>query len=865
MSDKEKVAKTADKKTKQKKAKTPLEKKKARRRVVNTIMGAIIFCSLLGVACGVSTIAMILQKSDVVLDLADLGSSESSFIYDAKGNEIARLGLEDRVNITYNDLPQVVVDAFVSVEDSRYFEHPGFDMPRFAKATLENLKSFDFSQGGSTLTMQVIKNSYFAVDTIAEKSIPRKVQEIYYSLKINNLLTKGKVLELYVNKVNFGYTARGIEVAAEYYFNKDVQELSLVEAAMLAGIVQAPNDYNPYYHPDWCQERTGDVLYLMNYHGYISDEEYHTAEKVNVIDLVSGSSETDYKDGTTIPNQCYIDTVVQELEDVYDINVYTDAVKVYTAMNQKVQKVCDDASNGEIVKFKDNLMNYACAIVENNTGLIVGMSGGRGYDTVRGFNYATDSRTQPGSTMKAILTYPMAFEYGGISTTTYVNIEPKVYLDGSGIQITEDDGKYHGDVNVMQAFCSSYNVAAIKFFRMARNAAGDTAIKDYLRNIGMDESMVQNFNEQFAIGGMDCLISPLQLAAAGSCLMSGGRYTTPHTITRIEFINSTREPIVPNYNSVQAVSQGAAYLTTLLMEMNIDHSKCTEGTYPNNTRLVSLKRSYPVYAKTGTTSLPSTFYRKYPGTPTTGAKDQWLLIATNKFTIGDWIGYDYSKGMTKTSYITIADRRARRDTVIMGKILDVLASEYGASKTRKSVPADVTSIKSIRGLTPYTALPSYADSKNETTGLILSKFAKVVEYEKPDTIASVENAIISLSGRTVTIKADPYPDADMTKAPNMKYSFGGKKIYDPKIIDGVIQYNYVIYDSAGNVLDHKKSSSATYSYTLQDLTYDETLTVSVYYAYSIAPVQSNTITKTITIPGTHIPDPTPDPDPNPEP
>ena len=271
-------------------ARTKFQRKKLRRKIINSIMGFIVFCGLLGTISGINIIKIILEKTDVVLETDDLTSMDSSLIFDDSGNQIIMLGKESRISLAYKKFPQVLVDAFIAVEDSRFFEHPGFDLPRFAKAFLINLQTLSFSQGGSTITMQVIKNTYFAVDTIAESTINRKVQEIYYALQITELISKEKVFEMYVNKVNFGANARGVQVASHYYFNKDCTDLNLVESAMLAGIINAPNAYNPYYNIAACQRRTADVLYLMNYHGYITDLEYQLARKVNVEDLLYGNT-----------------------------------------------------------------------------------------------------------------------------------------------------------------------------------------------------------------------------------------------------------------------------------------------------------------------------------------------------------------------------------------------------------------------------------------------------------------------------------------------------------------------------------------------------------------------------------------------
>ncbi|MBR0473479.1 MAG: transglycosylase domain-containing protein [Erysipelotrichaceae bacterium] len=858
--------------------KTKIEKKRGRRKIYNGIMGFIIFCALLGVVSGVSVIKLILDKSDVVLDLAQLGNSEVSFIYDDQGNEIARLGMEDRINITYADMPQSLIDAFVSIEDSRFFEHPGFDLPRFAKAFLENIRTMSFGQGGSTITMQVIKNSYFAVDTIAVREggegIARKVQEIYYSLKINNLISKGKVIELYINKVNYGANTRGVEVAADYYFDKSAKDLTLVESAMLAGLVNAPNSYNPYYNPLLCQERTWEVLYQMNYHGYITDEEYELAKKVDVTNLLCGVKSNTYGDGTTIKNQAYIDVVIKELEDIYDIDVYTDSVKVYTAMNQTVQETCDALADGDIVEFADQYMNAAAACVQNKTGLIVGIFGGRNYDRARKFNYATDSRLNPGSTIKAVFSYPLAFEYGGLSTGSTLTSEP-VYYEGTNVRVTEHSLYYPGDVSAECGVASSYNICSLKALRMARQNASDDVIKTYLRGIGFDPEVVEAFNEQFAVGGMGCYISPLQLTAAGAMILNSGKYITPHTITRIEYISSNKEPIVPQYTANQVISPGAAWLTSHLMRVACNQQYQTQGDVTVGFRLGYFSRyngwGYDFYGKSGTNQLPDALYEQY-GFTWNASKDQLLLVSNGDYTTACWVGYDLSNYFDSTTYVSQYDVNLKRDSRIDGAIMEAVEEAYGYPTNENPRPAEVTSIRFIRGLTPYTSLPSYADSQYETWGWILSKFATVEAYKEP-TIESITTATASVKDQTITVNYTVYPDEAKLKKDDTTQTFtlggrswSGRRVYSPTWIDGVIQYNIVISDEQGNVLVHEKTDQTSFTYTLPEVpTEDTKLKVEVYYAYSIAPVQSNTITNEVIIKGVKPVEPEPQPQPTPTP
>ena len=248
-------------KVKTEKVKTKKVKEKRPKAKKVTFVFAILMCLLLFV-CLCGGIAAILFASKLLedkptLDVENLISPDSTTVYDAQGNKIMELGMYLRENIEYKDMPNHLIDAFLSIEDSRFFEHPGFDIPRFTKAAMANLQSGDFSQGGSTITMQLIKNTYFSIDaddesTIAAREgmsgIKRKMQEIVLALELElrTDITKQQIIAMYINKVNYGDNIRGVQKAAEYYFGKDAKNLNLTESAFLAGLINSPNTYNPY-------------------------------------------------------------------------------------------------------------------------------------------------------------------------------------------------------------------------------------------------------------------------------------------------------------------------------------------------------------------------------------------------------------------------------------------------------------------------------------------------------------------------------------------------------------------------------------------------------------------------------------------
>ena len=246
----------------------------------------VLFLGICG-AVGAVVFAYKLCEDKPTLDVKDLVSPDSTTVFDNEGNKIMELGMYLRENIEYQDMPNCLIDAFLAIEDSRFFEHFGFDIPRFTKAAIENFRTRDFSQGGSTVTMQLIKNSYYSIDaddqsTIAEREgmggIKRKMQEIVLALELElrTDVTKQEIIAMYINKVNYGNNIRGVQKAAQYYFGKDAKNLSLTESAFLAGLINSPNTYNPY-----------NDLYKNDNYYLDPDSEYLKAGTMKSIKLTS--------------------------------------------------------------------------------------------------------------------------------------------------------------------------------------------------------------------------------------------------------------------------------------------------------------------------------------------------------------------------------------------------------------------------------------------------------------------------------------------------------------------------------------------------------------------------------------------------
>ncbi len=684
--------------------------------------GLVLLCLLTEIAAGGIIIKVgndIIQQAPEI-SFEQLESIGSSKILDRDGNVIAEIGQQIRTNISYEDLPESLIDAFVSIEDSRYFSHNGFDISRFVKAIWENVKAtiqagqIVFAQGGSTLTMQLIDNSYFKSDDgiQGDNGIIQKVYEIAMAVELESMTSKEEILEYYLNKVNFGGSGniRGVQKAAEYYFDKDVNELTLAESAMLAGLVNAPNRYNPMRDLEAATQRRDTVLYMMHRHGYITEEEMELASSINVEDLLANSAAAREDSGS--PYQSYIDAVIDEVIERTGQDPAVTPMIITTYMDQHVQSVIDQIQNGEIedIEFMDDLMQIAIVCMDNQTGEIVGLGGGRNYDGERMFNRATDMYKQPGSSVKPFLSYALAFEDLGWATSHVVTDRPIVYR-GTNKVIKNFDGNYRGDMTLQDAIGTSMNTPAIQALQDVIDEIGRQSVIDYLNDLGFSQVTSENFDLGYAIGGSSFTVTPVQMAAAHATMINHGRYNTPHTVSRIEFLDGT-DPIVVEPEQKQVLSEAAAYLTSIMME------KCVSGPYVNYMQI--LERSYPVYAKTGTTDWGEDGLQY--GIPQGASKDKWMISSTTEYTTAVWFGYD--KGVKgEDTYFDAAKSRLNTPGRISSLLLDTLNSEEDPPSAIEQ-PDDVVQIRHILGTFPYATAEGY--DYLMTTGLIKKEYAEVV-------------------------------------------------------------------------------------------------------------------------------------------
>ena len=832
------------------------------------IISGLAILAFVGILIGTIAIIVLLQDKPT-LNIQDFEQTESTTIYDYKGNEVANLGLVIRQNSNYNELPNCLVDAFVAIEDSRFFEHNGFDLPRFTKAIFENLRTLSFGQGGSTFTMQLIKNTYFTNDDTGEEAsrsgvsgIKRKVQEIALALELEKYEPKQFIFESYLNKLNYGGSRniRGIQKASQYYFSKDVTQLNLNEAAFLAGVVNAPYYYSPFtqdsdgqYHLQQAQEREEEVLYQMYHHGYISKQEYELALSVQVKDLLTDPYSSKNNEGNGVSYQAYVDQVVNEAIELTGMDPYTTTMHIYTYMNTDIQKVMDEIqaqTKDDYLAYPDDYVEVASVCIDNSTGQVVGILGGRNYAGGGQLllNHATEQYKQPGSSIKPILDYALAFENLGWATDHVLHDVP-MFFDSSNTNIVYNySNTYVGDVTLKQACGESINTCAVQTMQQLIAAKKNEYIVNYAQSLGYDFNL-DDFNVQYSVGGSTCEVTPYQHAAAYAAIMNGGTYNKPHTISRIEFTNG-KSPVTNVVESRQVISEAAAYLTTELMNSNVKYYGGSYDLLKNDT--------YEVYAKTGTTDWGGA--GKEFGIPSGANKDAWIIAATSDYTTATWVGYEKAV-VGQPSYITNEYYFSRPQSKIAKTILDACYETSSTKPVKIAQPTGVTAISHILGTWPYASTKIDGvdvDDSLKTTGLIKTDSVKLVSISSPEITAETNGSSASLSNEnssdaTLTINWDKYPDSSALeevsdeKDTSLRNSKGevlvaasGKVLFDYSWIYGPIRYcaDVTVSVNGKNNLISVESDNNSKSVSIGDIRDGATISVDTYYRYKNSSTRS---------------------------
>lgn len=763
--------KTSTKKTKSNDTVVKQKKKKKVKKILKLLLNIFLLLLLIGLIGGIVFAVYIVVKAPN-FDPKNLYSTESSIVYDKNGKQITKLGVEKRKNVNYDDLPQVLVDAIIATEDSRFMQHNGFDLPRFLKASagqvVNKITGHGNAGGGSTLTMQVSKNNYTSVESSGFEGIVRKFTDIYISIfKLEKNYSKEEIIEFYVNIPYLGNNSYGVEQACQSYFGKSVSDINLSEASLIAGLFQAPASYDPYRHPDYAEERRNTVLYLMQRHGYITKEEAEDAKKISVTSLLRSSN----PESESNEYQSYIDVVIDEVEEKTGNNPYTTGMKIYTNLDTDKQTVLNDLMNGKTWTWKDDKVQAGVAIVDVNTGALVAVGGGRNRTGARQLNYATDITRQIGSCAKPLFDYGPAFEYNNAGLASQVYDGPHAY--SSGVSIRNVDGSYGGTMTYKYALAASRNIPALKVFQSVDNSK----IKEFVTKLGITPEIDSNggLHEAHALGAFTGS-NPKSMAAAYAAFANGGYYAEPYTINKVEYIDSDKTVSLKSKRT-RVMSDSTAYMITDALTYAVSGY----GNIGGSVRGVQLA------AKTGTTMFDSEARKKY-GYPSSANMDMWVTGYTPEYAVSLWYGYTEAE---KGYYLGSEGYSVRGK--IFRQIISGISDKSGSKKF--TVPNSVVKVTVEKETSPL-MLPSANTPDN----------MKVTEYFKkgtqPTEVSPRYNALPNASGLTAKTNGN---QVELTWAAATKPEY---------LTDDYFRKNYKNYfgSSLETALSGRKASDGEFGY-----------------------------------------------------
>lgn len=616
----------SQKKKRTSQGKEPKQKNKKNRHIGLKIVIAIVGLLCVALLTGIG-IFFYYVKDAPALSEKKLEATVSSKLFDSDGNIFEDLGAEKREKVSANKIPQELDDAIVSVEDRRFFKHNGVDPVRIAGSALHNLTNKGGLQGGSTLTQQLVKLSFFSTTTEeADKTLRRKAQEAWLAIQLEKKHSKQEILTYYINKVYMANGLYGMETAAETYFGKELQHLTIAQTALLAGMPQAPNSYDPYKHPDAAKERRDTVLYTMLNNKKISQKDYDAAIN-EPIDQGLLPLETDNQERKVADN--YVKEVIAQVEDKTGKNVYTDGLDIYTNLDTDAQNHLYSIVNGdEYVQYPDEDLQIAATLIDSETGKVTAQIGGRNIadDVYLGLNRAVSTNRDFGSTVKPITDYGPAIEYKQKSTGERIVDQP-YYYEGTKTAVKNWDNSYQGNITLRQALYNSRNVPAVKLF----NEVGPENVSKFLKNLGIQYKEIQQANaissNTETQDGTKYGISTEKMAAAYAAFANGGTYNEPLYINKIKYQDGSEQTF--ENKGKKAMEPYTAYMITDMLKDVITKGTGTYAQIPNLFQA----------GKTGTSNYTDDELAKIPHYGSI-SPDVMFTGYTPHYSLSIWAGYD---------------------------------------------------------------------------------------------------------------------------------------------------------------------------------------------------------------------------------
>ena len=562
------------------------------------------------------------------IQASDLEGATETKILDKDGELIYSLGGEKRDLITSEQVPQLLKDAITSIEDKRFYSHMGIDPIRIAGSFLRNAKAGQITQGGSTITQQLVKLAVFSTKK-EDQTYKRKIQEIMLALQLERNYSKEQILTYYLNKVYMANNVYGFGTASHYYFNKELSELSLPQVALLAGMPQAPNSYDPYANADQAKERRDLVLYSMKENGKISKEQYDQAVATPVTDgLIAHNNNVDSNDKALVYDS-FVTMVLKEVQEKTGLDPYNDGLTIQTTIDSKAQqRLYDIVNTNDYIQYVNDKIQNAVVMLDTKTGAVRAVNGGRKQTTLLGYNRATDNTRSTGSTIKPVIDYGPAIEYLNYSTGQTIMDQRTTY--SNGVELNNWDFSHKGAMTLRTALVYSRNTTALQTFK----AVGETNIKSFLNNLDIQ---IKNDGQDYLVesNSIGADISPIKMAAAYATFGNYGNYSKPYTVTKV----TTRDGQVTEFKpeQKQAMKDSTAYMITDVLKDSFKYGFATQATIPG----------LPTAAKTGSSNYTVEQKRAMGASDYEDIiPDSWFIGYSTDYTISAWTGYDnpYEQG-----------------------------------------------------------------------------------------------------------------------------------------------------------------------------------------------------------------------------
>ena len=562
------------------------------------------------------------------IQASDLEGATETKILDKDGELIYSLGGEKRDLITSEQVPQLLKDAITSIEDKRFYSHMGIDPIRIAGSFLRNAKAGQITQGGSTITQQLVKLAVFSTKK-EDQTYKRKIQEIMLALQLERNYSKEQILTYYLNKVYMANNVYGFGTASHYYFNKELSDLTLPQVALLAGMPQAPNSYDPYANADQAKERRDLVLYSMKENGKITKEQYDQAVATPVTEgLIAHDNSVNSNDKALVYDS-FVTMVLKEVQEKTGLDPYNDGLTIETTIDSKAQqRLFDILNTNDYIQYVNDKIQNAVVMLDTKTGAVRAVNGGRKQTTLLGYNRATDNTRSTGSTIKPVIDYGPAIEYLNYSTGQTIMDQRTTY--SNGVELNNWDFSHKGAMTLRTALVYSRNTTALQTFK----AVGETNIKSFLNNLDIQ---IKNDGQDYLVesNSIGADISPIKMAAAYATFGNYGTYSKPYTVTKV----TTRDGQVTEFKpeQKQAMKDSTAYMITDVLKDSFKYGFATQASIPG----------LPTAAKTGSSNYTVEQKRAMgAGDYDDIIPDSWFIGYSTDYTISAWTGYDnpYEQG-----------------------------------------------------------------------------------------------------------------------------------------------------------------------------------------------------------------------------